>query len=223
MASSDRPFRDRKDAGRQLAEALEKSRLPGDTLVLGLPRGGVVVAYEVAVRFHLPLDVLVVRKLGVPGQEELAMGAIASGGEAVLNEEMIASLGLSAAEVDRVIRRERRELARRERLYRGDRPPLDVRGRTVLVVDDGLATGATMRVAVTALRRGGPARLVAAVPVGSPDAYADIAARVEEIVCLTTPDTLLAIGEWYDVFEQTSDDEVIGLLSASARGAPRRA
>ena len=221
-------FLDREDAGRQLANALSESRLPVDALVLGLPRGGVVVAAKISEALRLPLDVFVVRKLGLPGHEELAMGAIATGGVTLLNRKLVRDEGLSDAEVERVIYTERDELARRERLFRGGRPPLDVRGRTVVIVDDGLATGSTMRAAVAALRREGPRRIVMAVPVSSTDALADLMSRVEETVCLATPEPMHAIGEWYQVFEQTSDAEVTACLARRAptgavRDEPRRA
>lgn len=207
-----RRFRDRAAAGRELAAALERYAGRGDVVVFALPRGGVPVGYEVARALRAPLDVFVVRKLGVPGHEELAMGAIATGGARVLNEEVVRRLRISPEALDRVTRREADEVARRERLYRGERPPPDVRGRTVVLVDDGLATGATMRAAVEALRRLAPARIVVAVPTGSADTCDDLRRSGDELVCLTTPDPFLAVGFWYDDFGQTSDDDVRALL-----------
>ncbi len=214
-------FRDRRDAGRKLADkllSLESDYGP-DPLVLGLPRGGVPVAYEVARALEAPLDVFVVRKLGSPGREELAMGAIASGGVRVLNHEVIRSLGVSQADIERVARQEGRELERRERRYRGDRAPLAVKGRTVILVDDGLATGASMRAAVTALRQQAPARIVVAVPTAAPETCAEFRAEVDEIVCAETPRPFYGVGMWYESFPQTSDEEVQALLE-EARRAP---
>jgi putative phosphoribosyl transferase len=215
------PFRDRAHAGRQLAAKLEKYARRSDAIVLALPRGGVPVAFEVATALDLPLDVFVVRKLGVPSHEEFAMGALASGGARVLDEEIVRLAGLSRADVDRVTARERVELERRERLYRGTRPFPKLAGMTVLLIDDGLATGSTMRVAVQALRRENPARIVVAVPVASSDtcdAFRDIA---DEIVCAATPEPFRAVGLWYTDFSQTTDQEVHALLH-DARAADRR-
>jgi predicted phosphoribosyltransferase len=181
--------------------------------VLGLPRGGVPVAYEVAAALAAPLDVFVVRKLGVPGHEELAMGAIASGGVRVLNERVVNEVGIDAPEIEAVADRERAELERRERAYRGERDPIDVEGKTVIVVDDGLATGATMRAAITALRDRQADTIVVAVPTGSPQTCAEIGETVDEIVCPRTPEEFTAVGVWYRDFEPTSDDEVRRLLN----------
>ena len=208
-----RPFLDRHHAGRQLAEQLRVYANRPDALVLALPRGGVPVGYEVAAALGLPLDVFLVRKLGVPGYEELAMGAIASGGVRVLNDDVIRDIGIPARAIDAATAAERQELERRERRYRGNRPAPDVRGRTVILVDDGLATGYTMRAAVEALRQLGAARIVAAVPVAAPqvcDAFRDLA---DEIVCAITPDVFYAVGLWYEDFGQTSDEEVEALLA----------
>jgi predicted phosphoribosyltransferase len=183
-----------------------------DLLVLGLPRGGVPVAFEVAQALHAPLDVFLVRKLGVPGHEELAMGAIASGGIRVMNEPVMEILRIPDRVVDAVAERETRELARREREYRGNRPLPEIRGRTVILVDDGLATGSTMRAAAEALKQEHPRRLVVAVPVAAPETCDELREEVDEIVCAITPDPFHAVGLWYDDFSQTSDDEVRDLL-----------
>jgi predicted phosphoribosyltransferase len=206
-------FRNRNDAGRQLAEKLAAYADRPDVLVLALPRGGVPVGYEVARALGAPLDVFLVRKLGVPGYEELAMGAVATGGVRVLNDEIVRGLGISEHEIDAVVARELRELSRRDRLYRGDRPPSDVAGRTVILVDDGLATGATMRAAVQALRQQQPGRIVAAVPTASPDTCQVLKAEADDVVCAMTPEPFLAVGHWYEDFTQTTDDEVRELLA----------
>lgn len=208
-----RIYADRADAGRALADALESHRAAPGTIVLGLPRGGVPVAYEIATRLELPLDVLVVRKLGLPWQPELAMGAIASGGALVRNEEVMRYLDGRTDAFDAVRAKEQQELERRERDYRGDRPPLDLRDRTGIVVDDGLATGATMEAAVRAVKASGARRVVVAVPVASPEARDRIAAVADEVVCLATPMFFSAVGQWYRDFGQTSDDEVRDLLA----------
>jgi predicted phosphoribosyltransferase len=191
--------------------------------VLALPRGGVPVGYEVAARLRVPLDVLVVRKLGVPGREELAMGAIASGGIEVVDAHITSALGIARDVVDVVAARERGELARRERLFRGERAALDVRGKTVIVVDDGLATGSTMSAAIDAVRARGAARVICAVPVGPPGACAAIAQRADEMVCLETPAWMYAVGQAYDEFAQTTDDEVRALLDRAGTEARERA
>lgn len=209
-------FRDRRDAGRHLAGDLSAYANRPDVRVLGLPRGGVPVAYEVAQTLDAPLDVFVVRKLGVPGHEEYAMGAIASGGAVLLNEQVVHSLGVSQAQVQRVLETENRELARREERYRGNRPAPQLAGNTVILVDDGLATGSTMMVAVAALRAERPARIVVAVPVGSPDSCAAMRAVADEVICSMTPEPFQAVGLWYDDFSQTSDEEVHELLDRSA-------
>jgi len=209
-------FHDRTSAGRALARRLRPYAARPDVLVLALPRGGVPVAYEVARTLGAPLDVFLVRKLGVPGQEELAMGAIATGGIRVLNDEVVTALQIPDEVIDSVAEEEWRELERRERAYRDGRPPPDVRGRTVILIDDGLATGSTMRAAVAALRRLGPARLVVAVPVASADTCEDLGAEVDEVVCACTPEPFHAVGLWYEDFTQTSDEEVRDLLERAA-------
>ena len=205
-------FRDRAEAGTLLAAQLGEYAGRADVLVLALPRGGVPVAAEVAHALGAPLDVYVVRKLGVPGQEELAMGAIATGGVRVLNDEVVRVLRVSEEVIDAVAAEEGQELERREREYRGDRPPPDVRGRIVILVDDGLATGSTMRAAVAALRRQGPARIVMAVPVGAPETCGEMQEEADEAVCARTPEPFYAVGLWYEDFSQTTDDEVRDLL-----------
>jgi predicted phosphoribosyltransferase len=216
-------YRDRFDAGRRLAERLTEYAGRDDVLVLALPRGGVPVASEVARALRAPLDVFLVRKLGVPGQEELAMGAIASGGVRVLNEEVVRALEVTPEELAEASSRERRELERREAAYRAGRPSPEVRGRTVILVDDGLATGSTMRAAVAALRRRQPARIVVAVPVGAADTCADLAEAADEVVCVRSPRPFLSVGSWYDDFRQTSDAEVSGLLQSAAEPASQGA
>jgi predicted phosphoribosyltransferase len=205
-------YRDRSEAGRDLSRLLDRYRRQPNLLVLGLPRGGVPVAYEVARALEAPLDVFVVRKLGVPGHEELAMGAIASGGARVLNAEVVEAFGISQGLLERVAREEQWELARRERLYRGGRPPLNVPGKTIILVDDGLATGSTMRAATEALRTKSPAAIVVAVPVSAPSTCAEFAEEVDDVVCARTPEPFRAVGLWYKDFSQTSDHEVRSLL-----------
>lgn len=205
-------FRDRADAGRALAEKLGAYADRPDVLVLALPRGGVPVGFEVARALRAPLDVFVVRKLGVPGHEELAMGAIATGGVRVLNEDVVRALGISDEVIDRVAEAEAQELERRERLYRGERPPAEVAGRTVILIDDGLATGSTMRAGVAALRRLGPSAIVVAVPVAAAQTCDELRREVEEVVCAETPEPFYAVGLWYADFSQTSDAEVSELL-----------
>jgi predicted phosphoribosyltransferase len=205
-------FQDRKDAGGQLAQRLGTYANDSLVIVLALPRGGVPVAYEVARALQAPLDLFLVRKLGVPGREELAMGAIASGGVRVLNEEVVEHLNIPEELLDAVAAKESAELRRREQAYRGDRPVLEVRGRTVILVDDGLATGSTMRAAIAALRRQHPARIVVAVPVAAPLTAEDLAQEVDEFVCLSTPEPFQAVGLWYRDFSQTTDEEIISLL-----------
>jgi erythromycin esterase-like protein/predicted phosphoribosyltransferase len=210
-------FRDRVEAGRALAERLGAYARRDDVIVLGLPRGGVPVAFEVARALDAPLDVLVVRKLGVPGHEELAFGAIATGGMRVINKELVESLGLPLEWIEAIDARQRRELERRERTLRAQRPPPDLSGRTVIVVDDGLATGSTMTAAVQALRQEEPARIVVAVPVADPEVCEQLRSLADEVVCLQTPRPLGAVGQWYEDFSQTSDDEVRGLLTRARR------
>jgi len=204
------PFLDRSDAGRQLAAALRHYAGRPEVMVVALPRGGVPVGYEIARELHIPLDILLVRKLGVPGHRELAMGAIASGGVKVLNRDVVGLLGISPQVIEQVARREQRELERRERAYRHDRPPLDVYGQTVILTDDGLATGSSMRAAVEAMRQKGAARIVVAVPVAAKATCAEF--EVDEMICLETPDDFRAVGEWYHDFSQTSDAKVRKLL-----------
>jgi predicted phosphoribosyltransferase len=210
-------FADRRAAGQELARRLGHYAERPDVVVLGLPRGGVPVAYEVASALGAPLDVFVVRKLGVPGHEELAMGAIASGGVRVLNRDVLALVGIPSAAIADVTAREYHELELRERLYRGGRVPLDVAGRTAVVVDDGLATGATMRAAIAALRKRRAAAIVVAVPIASPDTCAELAPAADELVCARTPEPFMAVGLWYQDFSATSDEEVRALLEAAAR------
>jgi predicted phosphoribosyltransferase len=209
-------FRDRREAGQLLATALSRYAGRPDVVVLALPRGGVPVAYEVAQALGAPLDVFVVRKLGVPGHEELAMGAVATPGVRVLNEEVVRGLGIPARMIEAVAAREQAELARRERLYRGDRPPVDVHGRTVILVDDGLATGTSIHAAIQALRQRQPARIVVAVPIAAPDRCEALKDQVDDVVCAVTPEPFHAVGLWYDDFSQTTDDEVRELLARSA-------
>ena len=211
-------FQDRTDAGRQLAEKLLSYAGRDDVIVLALPRGGVPVAFEVAQRVRVPLDVCVVRKLGVPGHEELAMGAIASGGVRVLNEDVLYVLPDAQSIVEMVTAIEREELKRRERDYRSNRPAPEVRGRTVILVDDGLATGATMRAAAAALRQQGAAKIIVAVPVGAPGTCHEIRSVADEVVCLQTPGSFMGVGQYYEDFSQTSDEEVRELLAAASSG-----
>jgi putative phosphoribosyl transferase len=216
-------FADRADAGRLLADALTGFANRSDLIVLALPRGGVPVGYEVARRLHAPLDVYVVRKLGVPGHEELAMGALAGDGTCVVDDELVASLRIGAAELDEVVQREIGELRRREAAYRGDRPQADIADKIAIVVDDGLATGATMRAAATALRQRAPRAIVAAVPVAAARTCANLASVVDRVVCVYTPEPFHAVGLYYANFEQTSDDEVRRLLAqAEAERTGRR-
>jgi len=207
-------FRDRDDAGRRLAERLQQYVGRSDVIVLALPRGGVPVAARVAESLRAPLDVFLVRKIGVPGHAELAMGAIAEGGAVVLNDDLIASLDVPADAVERVKAREQQELERRQQLYRRSAAPPSVRDRVVILIDDGLATGSTMEAAILALRGLGPSRIVAAVPVGAQESCARIAAVADELVCASVPEWFNAVGQWYDDFSETSDDEVRRLLNA---------
>jgi predicted phosphoribosyltransferase len=214
------PFRDRREAGRLLATYLTAYAGRPDLLVLALPRGGVPVGFEVAEALDAPFDVFLVRKLGVPGHEELAMGAIASGGVQVPNAEVLQQLRIPADVVRAVAAREREDLARRERSYRDDRPVPAIAGRTVILVDDGLATGATMRAAAAALRAQHPARLIAAVPVGAPESCAALRRDVDELICVATPAPFYAVGLWYDDFTATTDVEVRTLLAEAERRRP---
>lgn len=207
-------FRDRREAGRMLADRLSTLSGMQQLMVLGLPRGGIPVAAEVAEGLHAPLDAICVRKLGVPGHEELAMGAIASGGVRVQDDAALSMYGVPSTVVDRVAEDEAFELARRERCYRDGRPAPDLTGRIVILVDDGLATGATMRAAVRAARQQHPARVIVAIPVAPKDAVALLKQEADQVVVLTTPEPFFAVGTWYDAFEQTSDAEVKELLGA---------
>lgn len=208
----DLPIRDRVAAGRALVPLLSAYRGQADAIVLALPRGGVPVAYEIAMALDLRLDLMLVRKLGVPGHEEYAMGAIASGGVRVLNGEVLQMLDLRAESIEAVVARETRELQRRDRAYRGERPAPALRGQRVILVDDGLATGATMRAAVQAARQQEPLSVTVAVPVGSSESLELLRAEADEVICPLIPETLISIGSWYRDFSQTSDREVLDLL-----------
>jgi len=210
-------FRDRADAGRVLANELAGYAGRNDVIVLALPRGGVPVAYEVARSLGAPLDVFLVRKLGLPGHEELAMGAIASGGVRLINKDVVDTYKVSNAQIESVAEAEQKELERRERVYRDARPLPSLQGRTIILVDDGLATGATMRVAVLALRQESPAKIVVAVPVAAEETCVDFRTVVDEIVCAETPAPFYAVGLWYEDFAQTTDEEVHELLNATAK------
>jgi predicted phosphoribosyltransferase len=212
-------FQDRRHAGRVLAQSLGAYAQQPDVIVLALPRGGVPVAFEVARALGVPLDVFIVRKLGVPWHEEYAMGALASGGVRVLNEALIQQLGIAEHDVADVTKAEQRELERREHLYRGTRPPPEVRGRTVILVDDGLATGSTMLAAVRALKAQAPKRIVVAVPTGAPQTCEDLRGEADEVVCATAPESFRAVGMWYQDFSQTHDDEVRELLAQAQHPA----
>ena len=205
-------YRDRIHAGKHLAAQLGEYANRDDVLVLALPRGGVPVAYEVAKALHAPLDIFLVRKLGVPGHEELAMGAIATGGVRVLNDDVVDYLQIPGGVIDSMTTIEERELVRRERAYRGDRPEPDVRRKTVILIDDGLATGSSMRAAAAALRQQDPAKIVVAVPVSAPQTCDEYRMGVDEIVCAKTPEPFLGVGQWYRNFSQTTDEEVRELL-----------
>ena len=211
-------FRDRREAGRILARRLSRYVSRSNVIVLGLPRGGVPVAYEVAHALGAPLDVFIVRKIGHPWNEELALGAVASGGVEILDRDFAHQLGTSDEQLNRIVARERRELERREWLYRGDRPFPDLAGKTTIVVDDGLATGASMRAAVQALRSSHPASIVVAVPAASREACARISQMADECVCVMTPEPFYGVGAWYDDFSHTSDGEVLELLEGAAGG-----
>ncbi len=207
-------FEDRRAGGRALAARVKAYAGRSDVVVLALPRGGVPVAFEVAGALRAPLDVFLVRKLGTPGHRELAMGAIASGGVRVLNDDVMRAYGITPDEIDEIAREEQHELTRREAAYREGRPPVLVEDRTVILIDDGLATGSTMRAAVNAVRLRGPRRIVVAVPVGAPETCDELAAIADEVVCVRTPQPFSAVGEWYLNFEQTTDAEVRRLLQA---------
>ncbi len=216
-------FRDRRQAGRVLGEALARHAGRSDVIVLALPRGGVPVGFEVAHAIGAPLDVFLVRKLGFPGNEEFAMGAIASGGVRVIDEALLRRVGISPAAVERVVQQEERELRRREYAYRGQRPPVELAGRTVILVDDGLATGSSMRAAVKAARLRGARRIVVATPVGPSDTVRELARLADEVVCPSTPEPFLAVGRFYENFDQTEDDEVVELLEKARAAEPTSA
>jgi len=215
-------FRDRREAGRQLARLLDRYRDNADVVVLALPRGGVPVAFEVAHALHAPLDVFVVRKLGLPGHEEFAMGAIATGAVMVMNPSLT-GLEIPEAAIEEVVARERAELARRERLYRGDRAPLAIENRVVILIDDGLATGSTMLAAATAIKRQQPKQVVIAVPVAAAETCAALRHEVDDVVCGITPEPFRAVGLWYDDFAQVDDASVHALLDAAWEADPERA
>ena len=208
-------FENRTEAGTALASKLTKYRNQPDVRVLALPRGGVPVALEVARALHVPMDVFTVRKLGLPGHPELAMGAIATGGVRVLNSSLVEALGIPETTIEAIAAQEQKELERRERAYRGDLPALEIRGRTVILVDDGLATGATMQAAVQAARARRAARVTVAVPVGAPEVCEKLRAEADETVCVYTPEPFQAVGRWYADFSQTTDDEVQALLDCA--------
>jgi predicted phosphoribosyltransferase len=211
------PFRDRRDAGKKLAQKLSAYAGRPDVLIVALPRGGVPVAYEVALALNASLDILIVRKLGLPGQEELAIGAIASGGIRILNGDIIRTLSIPEEVINFVVKREIEELQRREKLYKGNRPSLDVRDHTVILVDDGLATGASMRAAVAGLRTQHPARIVVAVPAAAPEVCDAFRSEVDELVCAITPEPFYGVGRWYKDFSQVTDAEVRVLLEEANR------
>jgi len=209
-------FKDRLDAGRQLAKKLSKYANRSDVLILALPRGGVPVAFEVAKELNVKMDVFIVRKLGVPGNEELAMGAIASDNIIVLNEDVVRSFQISTQVIDTIAARELRELERREYIYRGKRPKLDISGSIVILIDDGLATGATMRAAIAAVKTKNPTKVVIAVPTGALDTCRSFEGKVDEVICAATPEPFYAVGAWYEDFSQTADEEVCELLEQAA-------
>lgn len=210
-------FKNRTEAGGLLAQRLGPYAQRDDVVVLALPRGGVPVAFAIAQTLNVRLDILLVRKLGVPGHEEYAMGAIASGGWTVLHRDAVDTLGITKAAIDEVTRRESAELTRREQLYRGSRPPPNLRGRVVILVDDGLATGASMQVALQAVRAENPAQVIVAVPVSPPETLQSLRPQADEIVCILSPEAFHAVGLWYEHFDQTSDEEVIELLAQAER------
>ena len=214
-------FRDRTEAGRRLAGILGGYAGRVDVLVLALPRGGVPVAFEVAKSLSAPMDIFVVRKLGLPGDEELAMGAVASGNVRVLNNEVVRSFGVSSEVLDAVAEREVTELKRRERVYRGDTPSPDAADKTILLVDDGVATGSTMRAAVAALRSQRPSRIVVAVPVAPPSTYRELQSEADEVLSVMTPEPFYAVGQWYEVFDQTTDTQVRDLYERARRWPQR--
>jgi len=210
-------FRDRRDAGRKLAQKLSAYAKRSDAIVLALPRGGVPVAYEVALALNAPLDIFIVRKLGVPGHEELAMGAIATGGVRVINQDIVRTFNIPHGLIEVVVKQELKELQRRERLYRGDRAPREIRDHTVILIDDGLATGASMHAAIMGLRAKNPARIVVAVPTSAPETCEAFKHMVDEIICATTPEPFYGVSRWYEDFSQTTDEEVRTLLEEALR------
>jgi predicted phosphoribosyltransferase len=212
-------FPNRLIAGQKLAQRLKEFAGRSDVVVLALPRGGVPVAYEIARALQAPLEVFIVRKLGTPGQDELAMGALASGGIRVMNEELVDELGIPPSLIEAEVARERRELRRRERAYRGGRPALDLKGKTVILVDDGIATGTSMRAAVEALEQMQPVQIIAAVPVAPPATCTEFNRGITQCVCLATPEPFHAVGLWYVDFRQTTDEEVCALLEQAAPDA----
>lgn len=216
------PYKNRSEAGRELANALQPYANRSDVLVLALPRGGVPVAYEVATALDASLDLMLVRKLGLPGHEELAMGAIATGGVRVLNAEVIQGLAVSEAEVERIAAAELQELRRRERVYRDERPTPEIQGRCIILIDDGLATGATMQAAIAAIRQQRPAEVVVAVPVAPPDAVAFLRGQADAVICPATPEPFLGVGRWYEDFTQVTDAEVRDLLGRIWRDRPEQ-
>jgi putative phosphoribosyl transferase len=213
-------YKNRAEAGRKLAQALSDYAGRADVVVLGLPRGGVPVAYEVAKTLEAPLDVFIVRKLGVPGQEELAMGAIASGGVRVLNDEVVRGLSISEEEIQSIAEKEHAELERRERAYRGERARVDLKNKIAILVDDGLATGASMRAAVSGLRQHNPDKIVVAVPTAPPETCREFEDLADQVICLQTPSPFMGVGAWYADFPQTTDDQVRDLLEKAAELAP---
>ena len=215
-------FKDRADAGRVLAQHLTEYVNRNDVVILALPRGGVPVGYAVARALQAPMDIYLVRKLGAPGQEELAMGAIASGGVMVLNQQVVRTLNIPDRVIEQVAHKEREELMRREEMYRDDHPRLDVTGRVAILVDDGLATGASMQAAAASLKARRPRKIVVAVPVGAPDTCQRIEQQVDEVVCAVTPQPFYGVGQWYDHFDQMTDDEVREILSEADKVLPEQ-
>jgi len=209
-------FSDRYEAGRVLASKLANYKGRSDTLILALPRGGIPVAFEVASALGLPVDVFVVRKLGVPGQEELAMGAIATGDVQVINYAVVDELRIGPATIEVVAQKEREELQRRERLYRGERSPRTIQDKTIILIDDGIATGSTMRAAIAALRQIGPASIIVAAPVAAADTTRELSAEADDVICAETPESFSAISQFYKTFDQTTDEEVRDLLARAA-------
>ncbi len=216
MAATFHRFANRTEAGKLLADALSGYTGRSDILILALPRGGVPVAYEVAKALFAPMDLWLVRKLGVPGQEELALGALAGKNIRVLNYDIIDFLNIDETVIDTIVAREQAELERRNRLYRQGKPPPAIEGKTIIIIDDGLATGATMRVAISSLRQAGAARIIAAVPVGAASTCDKIEEEADQLICLHTPEPFYGVGQWYNDFSQTSDDEVLALLNNAA-------